>query len=73
MTMRNLQKIVLNGEELEFSIGDIVYYKTDEEHIPYMVIGYGVYTDSVLVLIRNQNDEIHSVYEFEISLDKTFH
>lgn len=67
-----MKKITIDGYQLEFEIGDIVYYKTDEEHTPYMVIGYGVYIDSVLVLIRNQNDEIKSSYEFEISHDKTF-
>lgn len=67
-----MTKHKFNNRELEFDFGDIVYFKTDPEHDPYMITGYVIHEDSVLVLIRNKDAE-HSVYEYEISIDKTFH
>lgn len=60
-----------DNRELEFDFGDVVYFKTDPDHDPYMVIGYAIHEESILVLIRNKDAE-QSVYEYEIACEKNF-
>jgi hypothetical protein len=68
--------ITVNGKLLKYTIGDIVYIKTDvldskENASSYIVTGYVIHEHSVLPIVRNAEVE-QRLYEFEITDDKYY-
>ena len=66
--------IVVNGRTLRFTIGDVVYFRTDvvggdDVPTPYLVIGYVIEESSSMPVIRNSTEE-HRVHEFELTDNK---
>lgn len=60
-------KLIIN---VEFSIGDIVYTKTDMENEPSIVIGYEILPGNIVKYKINNEQYTTSFYDFEISTDK---
>ena len=60
-------KISIN---VEFSIGDIVYVRTDTENEPSIVVGYEILPGEVVKYRVNNEQFTTSFYDFELSTDK---
>lgn len=60
-------KISIN---VEFSIGDMVYVRTDTENEPSIVVGYEILPGEVVKYRVNNEQFTTSFYDFELSTDK---
>lgn len=60
-------KISIN---VEFSIGDMVYLRTDTENEPSIVVGYEILPGEVVKYRVNNEKFTTSFYDFELSTDK---
>ena len=55
----------------KYHIGQIVYLVTDEEQKQRIVIGFGVYPNTIKYILGHSNDD-SAHYDFEISADKNY-
>lgn len=57
--------------EAEYSMGEIVYLKTDPDQLPRIVYSYEIYPNQRVLygLIHDTRTSVH--YDFEISREKT--
>ena len=55
--------------DVKFGLGDIVYFKTDREQLPRMVIGMFFFMGGIVYEL-SYNGERVSAYEIELTKDK---
>ena len=68
LAKNNIMTIVHN----KFSIGDVVYLKTDIEQYPRIVVSYEVFENDDLLYKICQGTGTSTHYEFEMSSEKNF-